>query len=75
MSRSKAASGAVLACILLGACGSVNDFPLGGPNGGTTSPTEPNAGETTSNDAGVADVIARDVPETVQLARGVSGDR
>lgn len=69
------ASIALLITIALAACSSVNDFPLGGPNGGTTSPTEPNAGESVSNDAGVADAVVRDAPETVQLARGASGGR
>ncbi len=32
-----------LALGLLGACGSVSDTPLGGPYGGTTEPTPPNA--------------------------------
>ena len=72
MSRARLA---VFGSIALAACSSVNDFPLGGPNGGTTSPTEPNGSESVSNDADVSDAFVRDAPETIQLARGVSGDR
>ena len=54
--------------LAIGACSSVDDFPLGGPYGGTTEPTPPNAGETASVDAGAL----RDAPETLQLARGTS---
>ena len=47
--RSMALLGAALLCVA-SACGSVDETPLGGPYGGTTTPTDP-----TSDDAGPLD--------------------
>ncbi len=39
----------VLVTLAMAACGGVDDPPLGGPYGGTTDPTDPNAGQNGDN--------------------------
>lgn len=69
----------VLVSILsFAACGAVDDQPLGGPNGGTTDPTDPNGGQNgdtntdNTDDAGTTTTTTDDSGTTSQKDSGTT---